>query len=277
MSRADMIDARETRNTHAMTFQGVELGGNGRPVAWRIENSWGEDACKGGYLVASAEWFRTYGGEPLGQCAGRGNRPLERRRLRDGTAGIDLRASWAAPGPAPCSDSPCRAERGCGSASGTSRGRLSSLPFLARHAGPEDTPPHKSGIEQTTHSKVSIERDGLLIESFFRAHGPPPFSSTARLSIRGSSGQPLVAQFGYLSAPFAQFQICAPGTRKRESTAPDNTIGISGGTSQSLFLAITDAITANGSPLAHRRPTNPSIYFIFLCISTTDFLYKHKN
>ncbi len=63
MSRADMIDARETRNTHAMTFQGVELGDDGRPVAWRIENSWGEDTCKGGYLVASAEWYRTYGGE----------------------------------------------------------------------------------------------------------------------------------------------------------------------------------------------------------------------
>lgn len=160
---------------------------------------------------------------------------------------------------------------------GQARGRLSSPPFLARHAAPEGAPPHKSGIEQTTHPKVSIERDGLLIESFFQAHGPPSFSSTARLSIRGSSGQPLVAQFGYLSAPFAQFQICAPGTRKRESTAPDNTIGISGGTSQSLFLAITDAITANGSPLANRRLTNPSIYFIFLCISTTDFLYKHKN
>ncbi len=63
MDRAEMIDAHETRNTHAMTFQGVELGDDGRPVAWRIENSWGEDACKGGYLVASAEWFRTYGGE----------------------------------------------------------------------------------------------------------------------------------------------------------------------------------------------------------------------
>ena len=63
MSRAEMIDAHETRNTHAMTFQGVELGDDGRPVAWRIENSWGEDACKKGYLVASAEWFRTYGGE----------------------------------------------------------------------------------------------------------------------------------------------------------------------------------------------------------------------
>ena len=63
MGRAEMIDAHETRNTHAMTFQGVELGTDGRPVAWRIENSWGKEACKDGYLVASAKWFRTYGGE----------------------------------------------------------------------------------------------------------------------------------------------------------------------------------------------------------------------
>ena len=63
MSRADMLDAHETRNTHAMTFQGVELGEDGRPVAWRIENSWGSDACKNGYIVASADWFRLYGGE----------------------------------------------------------------------------------------------------------------------------------------------------------------------------------------------------------------------
>lgn len=63
MSRADMLDAHETRNTHAMTFQGVEIGEDGRPVAWRIENSWGTDSCKDGYLVASADWYRTYGGE----------------------------------------------------------------------------------------------------------------------------------------------------------------------------------------------------------------------
>lgn len=61
MSREDMIDVFETGTTHAMTFQGVQLDDDGRPVAWRIENSWGKDACKDGYLIASAEWFRTYG------------------------------------------------------------------------------------------------------------------------------------------------------------------------------------------------------------------------
>lgn len=34
----------------------------GKPVAWRVENSWGQDSCKDGYLYMSADWFRTYGG-----------------------------------------------------------------------------------------------------------------------------------------------------------------------------------------------------------------------
>ncbi|MGI6231167.1 MAG: aminopeptidase C [Tractidigestivibacter sp.] len=63
MSREDMLEVRETSLTHAMTFQGVELDGDGKPVAWRVENSWGKDACKDGYLYMSADWFRVYGGE----------------------------------------------------------------------------------------------------------------------------------------------------------------------------------------------------------------------
>lgn len=63
MSRTDMLDARETCFTHAMTFQGVELGEDGRPAAWRVENSWGKDACKDGYLVMSGDWYRLYGGD----------------------------------------------------------------------------------------------------------------------------------------------------------------------------------------------------------------------
>ena len=62
MGRKDLVEARETCLTHEMTFQGVELGDDGRPVAWRIENSWGKDAGKDGYLIMSADWFRTFGG-----------------------------------------------------------------------------------------------------------------------------------------------------------------------------------------------------------------------
>ena len=62
MGREDLVRIRETYLSHEMTFQGVELGADGRPVAWRIENSWGKDAGKDGYLIMSADWFRTYGG-----------------------------------------------------------------------------------------------------------------------------------------------------------------------------------------------------------------------
>ena len=62
MGREDLVRIRETYLSHEMTFQGVELGADGRPVAWRIENSWGKDAGKDGYLIMSADWVRTYGG-----------------------------------------------------------------------------------------------------------------------------------------------------------------------------------------------------------------------
>ena len=62
MAKADMYDLRESSMTHAMTFQGVELGADGRPAAWRVENSWGKESCKDGYIVMAADWFRLYGG-----------------------------------------------------------------------------------------------------------------------------------------------------------------------------------------------------------------------
>ena len=63
MDRASMIDTHETCLTHAMVFQGVQLDEKGEPKAWRIENSWGKDAGKDGYLIMSADWYRLYGGE----------------------------------------------------------------------------------------------------------------------------------------------------------------------------------------------------------------------
>lgn len=65
MDRASMLDMRETSLTHAMTFQGVELNEDGTPKAWRIENSWGKDQGKDGYLIASADWFHLFGGEVI--------------------------------------------------------------------------------------------------------------------------------------------------------------------------------------------------------------------
>ncbi|WP_072499699.1 C1 family peptidase [Olsenella phocaeensis] len=63
MGRDEMIDMCETGLTHAMTFQGVELDEDDKPKAWRIENSWGKEQGKDGYLIMTADWFHTYGGE----------------------------------------------------------------------------------------------------------------------------------------------------------------------------------------------------------------------
>ena len=42
---------------HAMVLCGVNLGEDGKPNRWKIENSWGEDAGEKGYYVASDAWF----------------------------------------------------------------------------------------------------------------------------------------------------------------------------------------------------------------------------
>ena len=87
MGRADMYASFESSLTHAMTFQGVELDDEGAPVAWRVENSWGKDACKDGYLIVSADWFHLYGGEVV--CR-REFVPTEVLELSDTGGAIDV-------------------------------------------------------------------------------------------------------------------------------------------------------------------------------------------
>lgn len=91
MDRADMYDLRESSLTHAMCFQGVELNEHGAPVAWRVENSWGDKSCKDGYLVVSADWFHHYGGEIVVR---REFVPHELLELYDRTTAEDV-APWS--------------------------------------------------------------------------------------------------------------------------------------------------------------------------------------
>lgn len=63
LSKADAFDTREVTLNHAMTFQGVNLREDGTPTAWRIENSWGKDKCREGYLVITDRWFDAYVGQ----------------------------------------------------------------------------------------------------------------------------------------------------------------------------------------------------------------------
>lgn len=46
--------------THAMVFTGVHLDEEGKPVRWRVQNSWGETSGIKGYYVMTHEYFKEY-------------------------------------------------------------------------------------------------------------------------------------------------------------------------------------------------------------------------
>ncbi len=56
MSKGTRLDFGQTVVTHAMVFTGVDLV-NGKPVKWKVENSWGDKYGKKGYFIMSDEWF----------------------------------------------------------------------------------------------------------------------------------------------------------------------------------------------------------------------------
>ncbi|GAA5905653.1 hypothetical protein JCM6882_008738 [Rhodosporidiobolus microsporus] len=61
MSKKQRMLAGDSSMTHAMMFTGVHLcPKTGKPIRWRVENSWGPDACNKGFLVMSHEWFEAY-------------------------------------------------------------------------------------------------------------------------------------------------------------------------------------------------------------------------
>ena len=43
--------------THAMVISGVHLDSDGKPVRYKVENSWGETAGKDGYFIMTDAWF----------------------------------------------------------------------------------------------------------------------------------------------------------------------------------------------------------------------------
>ncbi len=56
MSKAELALYRNGTRNHGMVFVGVDLH-EGRPVKWRVENSWGTDRGKGGYWALYDDWF----------------------------------------------------------------------------------------------------------------------------------------------------------------------------------------------------------------------------
>ncbi|MBR1769984.1 MAG: aminopeptidase, partial [Bacteroidales bacterium] len=60
MNKKQRIQTLASGSTHAMTLKGVDLDGEGKPVKWLIENSWGPNAGYQGNLIMTDEWFDEY-------------------------------------------------------------------------------------------------------------------------------------------------------------------------------------------------------------------------
>ena len=59
MDKGERFDYRESLPTHAMTIAGVDII-DGKPVNWKVENSWGPNHPDKGYLVMSDDWYTQY-------------------------------------------------------------------------------------------------------------------------------------------------------------------------------------------------------------------------
>lgn len=57
MSKTERLLTGESQMTHAMVLTAVHLDKDGKPVRWRVENSWSETAGTEGYFVMSDKWM----------------------------------------------------------------------------------------------------------------------------------------------------------------------------------------------------------------------------
>jgi bleomycin hydrolase len=59
LSKADRLILGESLMTHAMVFTGVHVV-DGKPVRWRVENSWSDTSGEKGFWVMRDSWFDEY-------------------------------------------------------------------------------------------------------------------------------------------------------------------------------------------------------------------------
>lgn len=60
MSRRERFVYGQAHMSHAMVFKGVDLDENGRPLRWRVENTWGSDVGDRGMFLMTDGWFDRY-------------------------------------------------------------------------------------------------------------------------------------------------------------------------------------------------------------------------
>jgi len=59
MDKATKLEYGDSQMTHAMLFTGVDIH-RGKPVKWRVENSWGVKGGDKGYYLMTDKWFDEY-------------------------------------------------------------------------------------------------------------------------------------------------------------------------------------------------------------------------
>lgn len=60
MTKKQRIQTHDSGSSHAMTLMAVDLDESGKPVKWKVENSWGPTYGYAGHLIMTDEWFREY-------------------------------------------------------------------------------------------------------------------------------------------------------------------------------------------------------------------------
>ena len=60
MNKADRIRTFASASSHAMTLMAVDLDAAGKPLKWKVENSWGATSGKAGHLIMTDDWFDAY-------------------------------------------------------------------------------------------------------------------------------------------------------------------------------------------------------------------------
>ena len=60
MNKAERISTFDSGSTHAMTLTAVDLDASGKPVKWKVENSWGADNGFSGCFIMTNDWFNEY-------------------------------------------------------------------------------------------------------------------------------------------------------------------------------------------------------------------------
>ena len=58
LTKAERLQTNESSMTHAMVISGVHLDAQtGKPVRYKVENSWGEASGDKGYFMMTDRWF----------------------------------------------------------------------------------------------------------------------------------------------------------------------------------------------------------------------------